>query len=216
LIRATDRSKDQSYVLHVLSQDQLSKAVFPIGDLQKSDVRTLARDHDLPVADRQDSQDLCFLGSMDYRDFLKLEGSDLLDPGPIVKTNGEQIGTHSGLASYTIGQRKGIGISANEPYYVIEKDRLQNTLVVGHRGELGRTNFEIGDMNWIQNEIPIQRDELDVQVRYKTKPVRARIEKANDGSINVTLTVAIMDITPGQWAVFYDQEVCLGGGMILP
>lgn len=216
LIRAADRSKDQSYVLHVLSQDQLAKAVFPIGDLLKSDVRTLARHHDLPVADRQDSQDLCFLGSMDYRDFLRLEGSDLLDPGPIVKSNGERIGMHSGLANYTIGQRKGIGISANEPYYVIEKDLRQNTLVVGHRSELGRINFNIGDMNWIQKEIPIQRDDLYVQVRYKTEPVKARLKKAKDGSINVTLTEPIMDITPGQWAVFYDQEVCLGGGMILP
>ena len=216
LIRAVDHSKDQSYVLHVLSQDQLSKAVFPIGDLQKSDVRTLAKDHSLPVADRQDSQDLCFLGSMDYRDFLKLEGSDLLDPGPIVNTNGEQIGMHSGLASYTIGQRKGIGISSNEPYYVVEKDILQNTLVVGHRDKLGRINFEIGNLNWIQEEIPFERDDLCVQVRYKTKPVEARIVKANEGSINVILAEPITAITHGQWAVFYDQEICLGGGMILP
>jgi tRNA-specific 2-thiouridylase len=216
LLRAADRSKDQSYVLHVLTQEQLHRSLFPIGELQKAEVRAIAKGQGLNVADREDSQDLCFLGSMDYREFLNLHDFPMLEPGPIMNVKGEPIGKHMGLASYTIGQRKGIGISAEEPYYVIQKDTHNNTLVVGHRHELGRTTFSVGHVHWISGQAPNSGGSIQVQVRYKAKPVKAKMKVNLNGNTEVTLSEQIVDVTPGQWAVFYDDEVCLGGGMILP
>lgn len=215
LLRAVDKSKDQSYVLHVLTQEQLQRSVFPIGEFQKIEVRTIAKEHGLNVADREDSQDLCFLGSMDYREFLNLQDLPLLEQGPIVNVDGEQIGRHIGLAAYTIGQRKGIGISAEEPYYVLQKDTDSNMLVVGHRHELGRTTFKVDLVHWISGEAPNSSRSLNVQVRYKAKPVRSQIHEDPNGVLEVSLSEPIVDVTPGQWAVFYDDDVCLGGGMIL-
>jgi tRNA-specific 2-thiouridylase len=215
LQRAVDLQKDQSYVLHVLSQEQLSRALFPIGDLQKNEVRAYAENNELTVAHRADSQDLCFLGSMDYREFLRKEQLPLMQPGPIIDRSGDQIGVHAGLAAYTIGQRKGIGISADEPYYVIQKDLHQNALIVGHRQELGRDSFSVGHVNWIQGTWPAE-DELLVQVRYKAKPVAAKINRNPSDHVDVHLFERLDDVTPGQWAVFYDGDICIGGGMILP
>ncbi len=216
LLRASDRSKDQSYVLHVLNQEQLASAIFPIGDMLKEEVRAFAKENDLPVADRADSQDLCFLGEMDYRKFLEQHDLRLLEPGPIIDANKAQIGTHSGLAAYTIGQRKGIGVAAPEPYYVIEKDVAENALIVGHRRDLGRKTFKVGSIHWINAESSPTKISVMVQVRYKSKPVQAQIEHDCDGIVFVQLSEPLVDVTPGQWAVFYDDEICIGGGMILP
>lgn len=216
LLRGSDQSKDQSYVLHVLSQDQLSQAVFPIGDLQKTEVRALAEKHEMVVADRADSQDLCFLGSLDYREFLQQEEVILMQPGPIVDTSGTEIGRHKGLAGYTIGQRKGIGISAEQPYYVLGKNVAQNSLIVGHHDELGRSVFKVGNVNWIDQTFPTHIDQIQVQVRYKAKPVEAAVKHISSSEYQVRLSEPLADVTPGQWAVFYTDEICLGGGMILP
>ncbi|MDF1498935.1 MAG: tRNA 2-thiouridine(34) synthase MnmA [Anaerolineales bacterium] len=216
LCRAVDRSKDQSYVLHMLNQEQLSRAIFPLGNLHKTDVRAYAAKHDLSVADREDSQDLCFLGQMDYRSFLDLQQIPFMDPGPIVDTRGTIIGEHHGLASYTIGQRKGIEIPAREPFYVISKDLSRNALIVGHREDLGRRQFSVGKLNWIQGAAPLDVNTLSVQVRYKASPVQATISKSLHNRVEVHLSESLADITPGQWAVFYDGDICLGGGMILP
>jgi tRNA-specific 2-thiouridylase len=216
LLRAKDHSKDQSYVLHVLKQEQLASAVFPIGEMMKTDVRSYAEQNGLPVASRADSQDLCFLGELDYRDFLKQQDISLLEPGPITTSNGTQIGTHRGLAAYTIGQRKGIGIAAEEPYYVLAKEISTNRLVVGHRHELGRTEFKVGRIHWISEHPPHGQADLLVQVRYKSKPVEAAFVQKGDNILHVQLSSPVVDVTPGQWAVFYEDELCLGGGMILP
>lgn len=216
LHRPVDRSKDQSYVLHVLNQGQLARTLFPIGDLTKIEVRKFAQEHGLRVADRHDSQDLCFLGQMDYRTFLKQHQIALLESGPIVDTKGAQLGTHKGLAGYTIGQRKGLGLSAPEPYYVSSKNLAANTLVVGHRSELGCDQFRASDLNWISGEPPSIDSDMLVQVRYKTTPVQARISQYSPEGIDVQLSQPLADVTPGQWSVFYDGDNCLGGGMILP
>lgn len=216
LLRAADRSKDQSYVLHVLNQEQLKKAIFPIGKLQKPRVREIARESGLIAADRSDSQDLCFLGGMDYRKFLREYADARMQPGPIVDPAGTVIGEHDGLAGYTIGQRKGIGIAAANPLYVISKDMEHNTLKVGPRTDLGSSKFHVGQLNWISGELPRPDSSLEVQIRYNAHPIPAHIYPLSDDRLEVDLSASAPGITPGQWAVFYADEACLGGGMILP
>src|SRR5215207_8250907 len=137
LLRAVDRSKDQSYVLHVLNQEKLAKALFPVGDYPKPEIRAMAEKHGLPTATRKDSQDLCFLAGDDYRNFLQRNAAEMLRPGEIVTREGHSIGEHQGLANYTIGQRKGLGIASAVPLYVLGKNARSNTLIVGTQEELG-------------------------------------------------------------------------------
>src|SRR5215510_7069786 len=137
LLRAVDRSKDQSYVLHVLDQKKLNHALFPVGDYTKPEIRQIAEKYGLPTASRKDSQDLCFLAGEDYRNFLQRNAAEMLMPGEIVTRSGDSLGTHSGLANYTIGQRKGLGVASAVPLYVLERDSATNTLIVGRQEELG-------------------------------------------------------------------------------
>ena len=215
LYRAKDASKDQSYVLSVLHQDQLARTIFPLGDITKIKVREQAAKLNLPVADRAESQDLCFVGDQDYRDFLIDQGILLSPPGPILDENGEILGQHSGLSNYTIGQRKGIGISKSFPLYVINKDVQNNVLLVGSKDKLGRTSFNIGQTNWISGSPPSDAASILVRVRYKAKEVGAIIQSIEGAGAEVQLLESLPDVTPGQYAVFYDGEKCLGGGIIL-
>ncbi|MGA9533001.1 MAG: tRNA 2-thiouridine(34) synthase MnmA [Anaerolineales bacterium] len=213
LLRAVDRSKDQSYVLSVMGQPQLAHAVFPLGDLTKVEVRQHARELELPVADRSDSQDLCFAGSGDYRTLLQHMNVKLPPPGSISNLAGDVIGTHDGLAFYTIGQRKGIGISAPHPLYVIEKDIENNRLVVGPREALGRSTFLVDRVNWVEDP-PTAPLDVKVRVRYQAAETGARVTPQDGPSAQVNLAEPIPDVTPGQAAVFYQGERCLGGGLI--
>jgi tRNA-specific 2-thiouridylase len=215
LLRGADHSKDQSYVLSILNQEQLMHAVFPLGELTKTDVRRIAGELGLLTADRPESQDLCFLGEQDYRTFLEEQGAGGLTPGPILNTEGQTLGSHQGLARYTIGQRKGIGISSSEPLYVIEKSLADNALVVGIRDQLGSAEFTITNTNWISGTIPKSHD-LVVRVRYRACEVPAELKRLPGERVHVKLGQTLPDITPGQQAVFYSGELCLGGGMILP
>jgi tRNA-specific 2-thiouridylase len=215
LLRATDAHKDQSYVLSVMRQGELAHAVFPLGDYTKDDARAKARSLDLPVADRPESQDLCFVGGADYRAFLETQGVRLPPPGPIVDRQGNHLGQHLGLAHYTIGQRKGIRVSAPYPLYVLEKDLAHNRLVVGQRQELGRDTFVAGRVNWIAGPQPEAPITAEVRVRYKAREVKGRVEPLPQSQARVHLTEPLPDITPGQSAVFYQKEICLGGGVIL-
>jgi tRNA-specific 2-thiouridylase len=147
LLKNPDPDKDQSYFLHVLNQDDLSRTVFPLADYSKTEVRQLAREYELTVAERPDSQDLCFVGQQSYRDFLRKTDPTLLKPGPILNQDGKVLGEHQGLTAYTIGQRKGLGIAGPEPYYVIDKDLTNNSLIIGFKDELGRTDFAVKDIN---------------------------------------------------------------------
>jgi tRNA-specific 2-thiouridylase len=215
LQRAKDRHKDQSYVLFMLDQERLSHALFPLGDFLKDEVRKMARDFSLPVAERMESQDLCFIGGGDYHDFLVQHNAPLPPPGPIFSVSGELLGQHEGLASYTIGQRKGIGISSSDPLYVIEKDVSTNTLIVGTRDQVGRRSFTVDQINWIQGPMSEGTIRVRVQVRYKAPEVDAEVQPLEGRKATVHLDVPLPDITPGQYAVFYEREECLGGGIIL-
>lgn len=214
LLRALDRNKDQSYMLCYLTQDILARTLFPLGESKKEDIKVKARELGLSVSDQPESQDLCFLNQHSYEEFVKHFSPDILVPGEIVNRQGEVLGQHEGLALYTIGQRKGIRIAAPEPYYVIEKDTTANRLVVGHLNELGRLNMRVEQVNWISGKAPAQCD-CDVKIRYRAKLVPAKIERLGQtDSYSVTFQQAMRDITPGQFAVFYQGEQVLGGGMI--
>ncbi len=212
--RNLDPEKDQSYFLHVLTQDDLSQTIFPLADLTKPEVRELAAKHQLSVASRPDSQDLCFVGQGDYRYFLRKTDPSLHRPGRILDLDGVQLGEHDGLADYTIGQRKGLGIAAAEPFYVIQKDPEKNILVIGPKQSLGKNRFNIKEINWISGETPDQLIQAEIKIRYQSEPVPGTIQPVGNGRAEITLEKDLPDITPGQAAVFYQDDICLGGGTI--
>ncbi len=196
----------------MLTQAHLSQVLFPVGEYTKTQVRELARAYGLPVAAKHDSQDLCFLKDGDYRGFLRRHGDTAL-PGPIVDTTGRHLGQHAGLSDYTIGQRKGLGLAAAEPLFVIGKDAARNTLLVGPRAALGHDRLTARQVNWIGGA-PDGPIVAAVKIRYKAAPIAATITPGPDGSAAVRLDESAHGITPGQAAVFYDGDVCLGGGLI--
>jgi len=214
LLTARDGEKDQSYVLSVLDQEALQHSLFPVGDHTKPEVREMARRLELPVADRPDSQDLCFLAGDDYRAFLKRQAPDVFRPGAIVTTEGRRVGTHEGLAAYTIGQRKGLGLSAAEPLYVVDLDERSNHVVVGPREKLGQGALATERAHWINPPAPAGPIEAQVKIRYKAAPVAARVTPLADGACHVEFERLLRDITPGQAAVFYQGERCLGQATI--
>jgi tRNA-specific 2-thiouridylase len=214
LLRGVDETKDQSYVLSMLSQNQLSQSLLPLGALTKQDVRAIAQEMGLPAADQQDSQDLCFLGDLDYRDFLERYAPDSMAEGEIVDTSGRVLGQHQGLAFYTIGQRKGIGIAAPEPYFVIDKDHENNRLVIGFANETGKSSLTAVQPNWISGESPKTGDDFDVMIRYRTRPVPASLTLTSEDKFRLEFKHRIRGITPGQVAVLYQGDFCFGGGVI--
>jgi tRNA-specific 2-thiouridylase len=214
LLRGRDSTKDQSYVLSFLNQAQLSRTCFPLGELPKARVREHARRLNLPVADKHDSQDLCFIGDLDYREFLRTCGVSLPPEGPIVDQEGKILGRHRGLHRYTIGQRRGIGISASQPLYVLRKDVQDNRLIVGPRSALGRHAFSAEAANWIAPEAPRAPFEATVQVRYNGDEVPATITPQPGRRVRVRLHSPLPNVTPGQGSVFYHGERCMGGGII--
>jgi tRNA-specific 2-thiouridylase len=214
LLRGCDPGKDQSYVLSVLTQDKLRHAMFPVGDYAKPEVRRMAGRFGLPVAHKHDSQDLCFLADGDYRRFLREHAPDAIRPGPILTRDGRELGQHTGLPQYTIGQRKGLGISYPEPLYVLDTDPASNALIVGTREELGRRDLVAGRVNWIAGTAPEGPFRADVKIRYTARPVPAMVTPLADSRAAVAFDEPPRDITPGQSAVFYDGDTCLGGGII--
>lgn len=214
LKKGVDESKDQSYVLSVMGQKQLRHALFPVGEYPKSEVRKIAERFGLPTASKKDSQDLCFLGDGDYRRFLNVYAPEVMAAGPIVRKTGEVIGEHQGLANYTIGQRKGLGIYAPEPLYVIGMNPYRNALVVGTADELGATSLTAKRVNWVSGETPAEPFRAEVKIRYKASSVPAWVTPVDDDQILVVFDEPVRDITPGQGAVVYDGDTCLGGGII--
>jgi tRNA-specific 2-thiouridylase len=214
LLRAVDRDKDQSYVLHVLDQAQLKKALFPVGDHPKSEIRRLAQEFGLPTASRPDSQDLCFLAGEDYREFIKRYAPDILQPGPIVSRDGKLLGRHQGLSFYTIGQRKGLGLSTKQPFYVLAKHLDTNTLMVGLEEELGQSELIVRDVNWIAGRPPRAAIRAEVKVRYTARETWAQVHPTQSDHAFVKFDEPQRDITPGQAAVFYKGDLLLGGGQI--
>jgi len=215
LLRAVDRNKDQSYVLHVLTQDKLAKALFPVGDYPKPEIRQIAEKYGLPTASRKDSQDLCFLAGEDYRNFLQRNAAEMLRPGKIISREGLPLGEHNGLANYTIGQRKGLGLASPVPLYVLGKNAATNTLVVGAQEELGSNELIARDVNWLRGEIPHNPFRAEVKIRYTAKEAWAWITPFEDRQASIQFDAPQRDITAGQAVVIYQNDLMLGGGIIV-
>ncbi|MCY4022927.1 MAG: tRNA 2-thiouridine(34) synthase MnmA [Anaerolineaceae bacterium] len=214
LLRAVDRQKDQSYVLSVMGQKQLAHALFPIGDYCKSEVRDLAREFGLPTAAKQDSQDLCFLGDGDYRRFLRDHAPELLRAGPVLRRDGTQLGEHSGLANYTIGQRRGLGINSPVPMYVFDRQARDNALIVAEREEQGARRLQAERFNWVAGTPPDKKIAAAVSIRYGTRPQPATVTPLDQSVVDVAFEQPQVGVAPGQAAVVYADENCLGGGVI--
>ncbi len=214
LLKAVDEGKDQSYVLHVLTQEKLARALFPVGDYPKAEIRRLAEGFGLPTASRADSQDLCFLAGEDYRQFLRRNAPEIARPGHIVNRAGTILGEHEGLAYYTIGQRKGLGLASSVPLYVLGRDPFSNQLIVGTEAELGSSELYLNGINWIAGQPPEATLHLEVKSRYTAHPAWAEVTPVGLEEARVRFDEPQRDITPGQAAVFYEGEVLLGGGII--
>jgi len=214
LCRGVDRQKDQSYVLHVLGQTQLAHTLFPLGAYTKTQVRDMARERGLLVAERPDSQDLCFVGDGDYGRFLSKHAPQATRPGPIRDSAGRVLGQHRGLGLYTIGQRKGLAINAPERLYVLALDQADNALTVGPAAELGRDTCLARRINWIAGEPPAKAFEATAKIRYKARDAGVKVTLEKKGDARVQFDQPQRDITPGQTIVFYRDQVVLGGGTI--
>lgn len=214
LRQGLDNHKDQSYVLHMLTQEHLAHVLFPVGDYTKNEVRELARRFNLPVASKGDSQDLCFLGDGDYRRFLRQYSEQASRPGQIMLADGTVLGEHEGLAFYTIGQRKGLGIAAAEPLYVLRKDVGRNALIVGPKAALGQMALHVRDVSWVAGSPPDTTIAAAVKIRYKANPIGAKITAVSATTAQIQFDEPVVGATPGQGAIFYDGDICLGGGLI--
>jgi tRNA-specific 2-thiouridylase len=219
LLKAVDDAKDQSYVLSVAGQEELRRLIFPLGEYTKPEARAMAAARGLPTASKHDSMDLCFLADDDYRRFLRDWAAEAMRPGPIVDRAGRVWGEHAGLPGYTVGQRKGLGISGvGEALFVLELDRTRNALVVGTAAELGRDRLVATGVNWTMGA-PVQSGtRAACKIRYKARAVPCTLHPLPGGDVEVRFDAALRDISPGQGAVFYDcgdgSDVVLGGGII--
>jgi tRNA-uridine 2-sulfurtransferase len=219
LRRAVDETKDQSYFLFGLTQEQLARTDFPLGELTKQEVRDIARRLAVPVADKPESQEICFVPTGNYVQFiegyLQEQGTALAESiGEIVSTTGELLGQHSGLHQYTVGQRRGLGFSVGRPVYVVSLDRANNRLVVGDDIDLRSTTCEVRDVNWIPFECPEGPVRASVRVRNRHEPAEAEITPLDKTTVRISFRDPQRAITPGQAAVFYSGEQVLGGGWI--
>lgn len=212
LRRGIDINKDQSYVLYMLGQRELARLYFPLGKYTKPQVRAMARERGLATADKPESMDICFIPDNDYRRFLTEERPETMKPGPIVTRKGDILGEHKGLPQYTIGQRKGLGIAAGKPLFVIDIDTTRNLLIVGEADELERREFIITDVKTVYGSIEAQH--CGVQIRAHGEAYPATITPRADGLIHVRYDQPQRAITPGQAAVLYDGDRVLGGGRI--
>jgi tRNA-specific 2-thiouridylase len=216
LLRGMDGSKDQSYFLHRLTQQQLARVMFPVGELKKTEVRRIALEAGLPNHAKKDSTGICFIGERPFREFLNRYLPR--KPGPMVDENGKTIGEHMGLAFYTIGQRKGIGIGgAGEPWYVADKRLDTNELVVvqGHDHPLlMKKTLAAADAAWVAGEPPAAPSTHTAKTRYRQADAACTLTEVLDGEIKVSFAAPQWAVTPGQSLVLYDDQVCLGGGVI--
>ncbi len=216
LLRGVDRSKDQSYFLWGVPRDVARYLLFPVGELTKAEVRERARALGLSTADKPESQEICFVPTNDYTDFLAQRlGPDhpALSPGRMVTASGEVVGEHRGYARYTVGQRKGLGGGFGRPLYVLGVRPKTNEVVVGEASELDRTGVELGDLNWLA-EPPAVGETVEVQVRYRARAVPAVVEAVEDDTVRLRLETPQRAVTPGQSGVIYRGEVLVGGGRI--
>ncbi|MBQ0014850.1 MAG: tRNA 2-thiouridine(34) synthase MnmA [Oscillospiraceae bacterium] len=211
LLKAADSVKDQSYFLYRLNQDQLSHVLFPIADMEKEDTRAIARELGLPVADKGDSQEICFIPDNDYVKFIKEYSSFESVPGNFVDLNGNVIGQHSGIINYTIGQRKGLGVAFGEPMFVTKIDAKTNEVVLAPNGFQETSEFFVDNLS----EPFTSECKLDVKIRYKASKVPATIIPIENGKVKVVFDAPQRAVTPGQSAVFYAGDTVVSGGYII-
>jgi len=219
LLRARDESKDQSYFLWGLSQDQLSSSEFPLGELTKEEVRALARRTNLPVAEKPESMELCFVPTGNYVQFIQAYSKDggislSQAEGEIVTEDGTVVGHHNGVHNFTIGQRKGLGFAAGKALYVLSIDPENNRVVVGDNDSLRTTSFEVTAVNWVSIEQPSGPLRATVKIRHKHEPTAATVHPVDSTTARIVFDAPQRAITPGQGAVFYDGDRVLGGAWI--
>jgi tRNA-specific 2-thiouridylase len=219
LLRALDPTKDQSYFLWGLSQQQLSRSEFPLGELSKDEVREIARRAALPVAEKPDSMELCFVPNGNYVQFIHAYASENKIPlsggdGDIVTESGEILSRHNGIHNFTIGQRKGLGFAAGKPLYVLAIEPQTNRVIVGDDDTLRTTSFEVESVNWISIPEPSQPIRAAVKIRHKHEPAPATVEALPNSRARVTFDSPQRAVTPGQAAVFYSDDVVLAGSWI--
>jgi len=219
LLRGVDRTKDQAYFLFGLTQEQLSYTDFPLGEMTKQEVRAIARARNLPVAAKPDSQEICFVPTGSYRQFIDAYLAEQRRPSPssageVVSTDGSVLAEHQGIQNFTVGQRKGLGMAVGEPLYVISLDPAKNRVVVGEDRDLFRSRFQVREVNWIRPLAAGDAVEAHVKIRHNHPGAPARVEARTGSEAFVEFTEPQRAITPGQAAVFYDGDEVVGGGWI--
>jgi len=221
LYRGADTSKDQTYFLFSLTQEQLSRASFPVGHLDKDTVRQHALRLNLHVTQKPDSQEICFVPDGDYAAFIERKAPDAARPGTVVDNTGKVLGTHAGVHRFTIGQRKGLGLSSTEPLYVLEIKPDAAQVVVGSRDDLGRTSLTASEVNWVSGIAPMEWMRVSAQIRHRhaaapgrVRTVRLKPDPTKESSIELEFDSPQTAITPGQAVVFYEGDEVLGGGWI--
>lgn len=214
LRRGRDPGKDQSYALHVLTQDQLGRALFPLGELTKEETRAHAARLGLPVSGKADSQDICFVPGGDYREFLASQVGDAVRPGRFRSVEGEDLGEHRGVPFYTVGQRRWLGIQGHDRRYVVELRPEADEVVVGTRDQASRAAFRVEGMNWVSRAAPAAPLRCEVKIRHRSPPAAAEVRPRPGGALEVLLDIPDLGVAPGQAAVLYDGDLVLGGGRI--
>ncbi|MDK2931077.1 MAG: tRNA-uridine 2-sulfurtransferase [Bacillota bacterium] len=230
LLKAKDARKDQTYVLYSMTQDELAHTLFPVGDFTKDETRRIAASLGLPVAEKRESQEICFIPDDDYRKFLREYLPETRKPGPILDLEGNVLGEHEGVAFYTIGQRKGLGIASTEPFYVVDLDPDRNAVIVGRAGDVMAEGLVATDLNWIPFDRLQEPIRVEAKIRYYTPAVGATVapvaaqpdnqgvlgprQDLNPNEVEVRFASPQRAVTPGQSVVFYDGDVVVGGGVI--
>lgn len=216
LARSRDRAKDQSYALYTFTQEQLAHTLLPLGDYTKEEVRWIAAQHKLPVAQKSESQDICFIPGGDYRDYLQKKVPQTIKPGPIIDVTGRVLGQHRGLPFYTIGQRKGLGLAMGKPYYVVALDRTRNAVIVGEEEELRRRVLFSRANNYILWDEPPSEVRVEAKIRYRAAAAPATLYPLEGGRARLLFDEPQRAITPGQAVVYYQDDLVVGGGIIEP
>jgi tRNA-specific 2-thiouridylase len=214
LQKGVDPQKDQSYVLYMLGQDELQRLKFPVGSYTKAQVREMARKRGLPIADKDESMEICFVADDDYRRFLREHAPQAVQPGPILDRSGQEIGRHQGLPCYTVGQRRGLGISAPEALYVLRLDAAHNALIAGTAREMGQRTLLAGDVAYVCGRPPEGAVRVQAKIRYKAVLADATWTPLEERRARVEFDNPLRDITPGQAVVAYQGDLVLGGGII--
>ncbi len=214
LRRSADPDKDQSYFLFSLTQEQLAGALFPVGNLRKAEVREQARRLGLNVAEKPDSQEICFVPDGDYASFVARKNPDVEQEGVILDEGGRELGTHGGVHRFTVGQRKGLGLTASTPLYVLKIDAESRAVTVGPRAGLNRSTLTASGVNWIANRIPRAPVRVEAQIRHRHRPAAGSVRALPDRRAEMSFDEPQPAISPGQAVVFYDGDVVVGGGWI--